>query len=264
MSFVGGQDVRRGATPKCPALKVSEEVMGRSFLVEPLIASVTRLMYVATVPSQVRRRPADKRLAAVAGLLYLGLGPLASRDPHRWERGLFSAVNSGGGSMPALRIPQQLGTPWLLPAMAVIGWLTKRPRLMVSAGVALPLEKGAEVVVKKVVNRRRPAQVMDPNLHDDAPTEGPSYPSGHAAIATCGVVLAAPYLSVPLTVALTGATALTAYTRVHQGAHFPLDAFGGILLGLSTGSFLHYAIGLPPIPNPGNDADAAQTIWPRI
>jgi membrane-associated phospholipid phosphatase len=218
--------------------------MGR-MLVEPLVAALTRLGYVAVAPSQVRRRPADKRLAAAAGLLYLGLGPLAARDPHRWERRLFSAVNSRGGSLSALRVPQQLGTPWLLPTMAVLGWVTKRPHLMLSAGVALPLEKGMEVGVKKVVDRRRPAQVMDLKLRDDAPTHGPSYPSGHAAIATCGVVLAAPYLPVPVTVALTATAALTACTRVHQGAHFPLDAFGGILLGLSTGSLLHYVIGLP-------------------
>ena len=76
---------------------------------------------------------------------------------------------------------------------------TDRPHLMVAAGLALPVEKGLEVGVKKVVNRRRPAQVLEPNLHDDAPTDGPSYPSGHAAIATCGVVLAAPYLPVAVT-----------------------------------------------------------------
>jgi membrane-associated phospholipid phosphatase len=225
-------------------------VTGRLFLVEPLIAAVTRLIYLAAAPAQVRRRPADKQLAAVAGLLYLGLGPMATRDPHRWERGIFSAVNNSGGSMPALRVPQQLGTPWLLPAMAILGWLTNRPRLMLSAGVALPLEKGAEVGVKKVVNRRRPAQVMDPNLHDDAPTDGPSYPSGHAAIATCGAVLAAPYLPATVTAALIGTAAITAYTRIHQGAHYPLDAAGGILLGISTGSLLHYTIGLPPNAEP--------------
>jgi hypothetical protein len=105
--------------------------------------------------------------------------------------------------------------------MAVLGWVTKRVHLLVAAGFARPAEKALVVGVKKVVNRRRPAQVLEPDLRDDAPTEGPSYPSGHAAIANCGVVLAAPYLPVAVTAGLAGTVAVTAYTRVHQGAHFP-------------------------------------------
>jgi membrane-associated phospholipid phosphatase len=86
---------------------------------------------------------------------------------------------------------------------------------------------------------------MNVELHDDAPVAGPSYPSGHAAIATCGLVLAAPYLSGAALVPLTACAALTAYTRVHQGAHFPLDALGGVLLGLCVGSMLNAVIGVP-------------------
>ena len=63
--------------------------------------------------------------------------------------------------------------------------LLRRPHLAVSAALALPLEKGLEVGVKELVRRRRPAEVLDATLHDDAPTEGGSYPSGHAAIAAC-------------------------------------------------------------------------------
>jgi membrane-associated phospholipid phosphatase len=194
---------------------------------------------------RVRRRAVDKWVAAASVVAYLALGAVATRDPHARERTLFHEINQGGGSAPALRLPQQLGTPWLLPAVALVGWVTKRPHLVASATIALPLEKGLEVGVKKLVNRRRPAQVLETELHDDAPTHGPSYPSGHAAIATCGVVLAAPYLPVAATTALTATVAVTAYTRVHQGAHFPLDALGGVLLGLGSGSLLNYGLGLP-------------------
>jgi undecaprenyl-diphosphatase len=134
--------------------------------------------------------------------------------------------------------------------MALVGWVTNRPHLGAAATVALPLEKGLEVGVKKFVNRRRPAQVLETELHDDAPCDGPSYPSGHAAIATCEVVLAAPYLPVAATTALVATAAVTAYTRVHQGAHFPIDALGGGLLGLGTGSLLNYVFGLPPGSSP--------------
>lgn len=194
---------------------------------------------------RARHRAVDGWVAAASGVVYVGLGALAARDPQSRERALFRAINHGGGSAHVLRVPQQLGTPWLLPVIGLAGWVTNRPHLGAAATIALPLEKGFEVGVKKVVNRRRPAQVLKTDLHDDAPTDGPSYPSGHAAIATCGVVLTAPYLPVAATTALGATVAVTAYTRVHQGAHFPLDALGGVLLGMGAGSLLNCVFGVP-------------------
>jgi membrane-associated phospholipid phosphatase len=192
-----------------------------------------------------RRRAADGRLAVACAAASVAVGALAAGDPSPWEQGLFRAVNRRGGSAPLLRLPQQLGTPWLLPLVAAGAWVTGRPHLAVAAGAALPVEKGLEVGVKKLVDRRRPTRVLEARLRDDAPTTGPSYPSGHAAISSCGVTLLAPYLPVPVTAALAATAAVTAVTRVHQGAHFPVDALGGVLLGLGTGSLLTWAVGLP-------------------
>jgi membrane-associated phospholipid phosphatase len=185
------------------------------------------------------RRIADGWIALVTGLGYVGLAPLAARDPGSWERTAFRTVNHTGGKIHALRIPQQMGTPWVLPGLALLGFQTHRPRLAVTAGLALPLEKSLEVGVKKMARRRRPAQALpDADLRDDAPASGPSYPSGHAAIAFAAVVLAAPYLPTVATLALGTGAALTSLTRVHQGAHYPLDAVGGALLGTAAGSML--------------------------
>jgi membrane-associated phospholipid phosphatase len=194
----------------------------------------------------VRRRPADGWLAVLAGGAYVGLGPLAALDPKDLERSVFRFMNGSTGPAPVLRVPQQLGTPWLLPTLAVVGFASRRPHLAVSAALALPLEKALEVGVKEVVRRRRPAEVLDATLHDDAPTEGGSYPSGHAAIAACAAVLVAPYLPAYCGVALAAATGATTFARVHQGAHFPLDAVGGILMGVFAGALLNYTFGLPP------------------
>jgi membrane-associated phospholipid phosphatase len=191
------------------------------------------------------RRESDIWLAGVCGTAYIALGAWSAHSPHPRERALFRAVNRRGGAAPVLRVPQQLGTPWLLPAMAVVSWAVRRPHLAVSAGFALPVEKSLEVGLKKLVGRRRPARVLETRLRDDAPVDGPSYPSGHAAIAMCGATLLAPYLSVPTTLTLAVTAGVTACTRVHQGAHFPLDAVGGLLLGLGTGSLLTYTFGLP-------------------
>jgi len=193
-----------------------------------------------------RRRGTDAVVALAAGVLSTALLPLAVDDPRRSERSAFDLANGIEHELPALRIPQQLGTPWLLPTMAAFGFWTHRPHLAVSAALALPLEKGLEVGVKNLTRRRRPAQAVDPLLRDDAPTEGPSYPSGHAAIATCAAVLVEPYLPPYAGPALLATVGLTGYARVHQGAHFPVDVLAGVLIGIGAGALLNYVFGLPP------------------
>jgi undecaprenyl-diphosphatase len=194
----------------------------------------------------VRRRAGDKWAAVGTGLLCGGLGLLAG-DPHQLERRVFHVVNRSGGSLSVLRASQDLGTlRLLLPAMTVLGRVGNRPHLVASAAFALPMTKAAELVAKRVVSRRRPAEMLDlhPQLRGGVPARGSAYPSGHAAIATCGVVLAAPYLPTAATLTFAGTATLISYARVQQGAHLPLDALGGVLLGGCVGSFANFTVGL--------------------
>lgn len=143
---------------------------------------------------------------------------------------MFALVN-GRADPRILRVPQQFGTPWMLPLTSALLWAVGRRREAVAAALTLPAEKAAEVRLKKVVDRRRPVFEMPTILHDDAPREGPSFPSGHAAIAAASGYLLArafPVASVPLA-ALTCTASLV---RVHQGAHWPSDALAGGALGV--------------------------------
>ena len=195
------------------------------------------------------REPTDAWTALCAGTLCVTLGGVTRGTPGGPDRWLFAALNHNQTTRALLRLPQQLGTPWVLPGLALAGFLTHRPHLAVTGAVALPLEKGAEVGVKKAFPRQRPSSV-DPEveLRDDAPTEGPSYPSGHAAIAFTAVFLSAPYLPLPATVLGVAAAAVTSWVRVREGAHFPVDAVGGALLGVSVASALKAVFGRPTDP----------------
>ena len=168
-------------------------------------------------------------MAAAAGG-YVVLAWMFRGAPGRAERRVFSVLNDAG-EMEWLRVPQQLGTPWMLPAVASVAWATERRRDAVVALAALPVEKAIEVGTKKLVKRPRPIWTQPTALRDDAPVEGPSYPSGHAAIAVCATLLLAPHLPRPAARVLLAATAVSTLTRVHQGAHQPVDALGGTLLG---------------------------------
>ena len=183
-------------------------------------------------------RRASATVAGACFTAYAVLGAVYSGRPPRHERRAFRQVNRRAGDQPWLRVPQQLGTPWTLPTVGVVAALRGEHRLALAALAALPTEKGLEVCTKKLVDRPRPAQVLAPRLRDDAPTDGPSYPSGHAAIAACSVWLLAVLLPAPATAALTGCAGLTALTRVHQGAHHPTDALGGLALGTGLGAML--------------------------
>lgn len=159
---------------------------------------------------------------------------------------MFETVNRSGERLSFLRVPQQLGTPWVLPGLAVLAAVTGRRRLALASALAVPVEKACEVSTKRIVRRPRPAQASaSPKLRDDAPREGPSYPSGHAALAVCAVVLWSHGMAWSVAGAASVVAAATAYTRVHQGAHYPADAVGGCLLGLAVGSALSLLLDRP-------------------
>ncbi|WP_408897770.1 phosphatase PAP2 family protein [Nocardioides sp. R1-1] len=183
-------------------------------------------------------RRGDRTVAAAAVATYslLCLRHRA-RPGHREERA-FRRVNARS-DRPWLRLPQQLGTPWTLPATALV--LARRGRWpwALAALLALPTEKAAEVATKKLVRRPRPAATVGTEVRDDAPTDGPGQPSGHAAIAAAAsYLLARGTGSGTLGLLGAGGTALTSYVRVHQGAHWPADVAAGVTLGVAVAATL--------------------------
>lgn len=172
--------------------------------------------------------------AAVLLAAYAVVATRAPAAPERQERAVFARIN-GLDDRPWLRLPQQWGTPWTLPAVAVVAAVRREPRSAAMALASLPVVKGIEVATKKLRPRPRPLYVQPTTLRDDAPVEGGSMPSGHAALAACGSLLLAPLVPRPVAVLMAGVAGLSALTRIHQGAHEPVDVVAGLLLGSGVG-----------------------------
>ena len=191
------------------------------------------------MPTDDRRRDA---WVCAAATTVVGLAcAVADRHP-RADRRLFAAVNHR--HEPAvLRVLQQAGTPWVLPGTALAALVAGHRRLALAAALALPVEKGLEVGLKKARPVPRPLYVEPTVLRDDAPVEGESFPSGHAAIAFAAAGLVAPHVPGHLRPALFAAAGGSAVARVAQGAHHPADVIGGVALGTGIAAGLRWVVG---------------------
>jgi len=190
--------------------------------------------------------PRSRSCAAVACFTAYGVVVIRfSTTPGRRERALFDRVN-GAAEHAWLRVPQQWGTPWTLPGVAAVAALRGRRRLAVTACLSLPVVKSLEVLTKTWCGRPRPVHVQPTHRHDDAPTEGGSMPSGHAAIAACGAVLSVTLVPRPAAAALLALSLVSSGTRVRQGAHEPADVLAGLLLGAGVALVTRGALGSTP------------------
>jgi membrane-associated phospholipid phosphatase len=193
----------------------------------------------------LRCRHGRSRDAAVcaAALTATGLvSTVAGRHPAA-DRRLFAAINHHADEPTLLRVLQQAGTPWVLPSMAILATLGGRRRLALAAALALPVEKALEVGIKKARPVPRPLYVEPTVLRDDAPVEGESFPSGHAAIAFAAATLLVPYVAPAARPLVLATAAATAIVRISQGAHHPIDAAGGAALGVAVGTGLTGLVG---------------------
>lgn len=181
--------------------------------------------------------------AFAAGLVLATLAAVVADRHPPVDRMVFTALNDHESEPFAVRLVQQLGTPWVLPATAFTAAVAGRPRLAVSAALALPVEKAFEVGIKKLRPTPRPVYVQPTVLQDDAPVEGGSFPSGHAAIAFTAVSLVAPHLSTRATAVACVLAGGTALIRVSQGAHHPIDALAGAAMGLGIAGGLNFVVG---------------------
>ena len=176
------------------------------------------------------------------------------------DAALFLLIN--GSHSPALDDVMLLasalgkaGFIWLAAAVIAAVFPARRMpawRLALAVGMAYLMVDG---MIKTVVDRDRPYQVLaDVRLIDQRPTSG-SFPSGHTASAFAGA-LAASRLFPAVRVAWWALAAAIGVSRVYVGAHWPSDVLAGALIGVASAWF---TLGGKRVRRrwPSSDADAA-------
>jgi membrane-associated phospholipid phosphatase len=184
----------------------------------------------------------------VVGLVLLVLSALPVREHSLWlvERGVFRAINDHTVlPFTLVWVVMQLGNFLAVPVAALAAAITRRWRLaagMLVGGVATYyLAK----VVKKIVVRGRPSELLDDVRIRGTASLGRGYVSGHAAVVVLLAVLAWPYLGRRGRIAVVIVASFVCLARVYVGAHLPLDIVGGAALGLAVAGAMRLILGRP-------------------
>lgn len=139
----------------------------------------------------------------------------------------------------------QLGNLVVVPIAVVAAILLRRFRLAAALGLAGSLVWVLAKVVKDVIERGRPAELLNEVVLRNAPAAGNGYVSGHAAVAFALAAVAAPYLGRRGRIAVWLLATLVCVGRLYVGAHLPLDVVGGAAFGFAIGSLVNLLLGVP-------------------
>jgi membrane-associated phospholipid phosphatase len=154
-----------------------------------------------------------------------------------WEADVFEAINDLPDRLRLpVWVPMQLGNFWMCAAGGIgVYAATRRVRPALATAGAVVLAWGAAKVVKNVIERGRPADLLGEVEVREAGIHGQGYVSGHAAVAFAGATVVAGLVPRDWRWAPFTAASVVALTRVYYGAHLPLDVIGGAGLGAVCG-----------------------------
>jgi membrane-associated phospholipid phosphatase len=197
-----------------------------------------------------RRRGQDVVLLLVGfAVLALTAIPIDAQSVGALETDLFRLVNDLPGAIYGAVWPvMQLGNVIIAPVLALVALITRRFRLAAAIALSGFVVWLLAKVVKDLVERGRPAELLEEVLRRGAPRVGQGYPSGHAAVAVAIAVVVSPYLSRPLKAVAWTLAAAVCVARVYVGAHLPLDVLGGAAFGLAIGALCNLVLGTPVPP----------------
>lgn len=194
------------------------------------------------------RKRHGTRLLASTLLLVATLLPIRRSYVPALEREFFHAIN---GLSDALYGPvnavMQLGNLLAVPVVALIAFaITRRPRVPLDLAVSGTAAWMLARVVKEVIERGRPADLMQDVILRGPAATGHGYVSGHAAVAAALAAVCATYLGRRWDVVLAIVAAVVGLGRIYVGVHLPLDVVGGAAMGWAIASLVHFLV-LPEV-----------------
>jgi undecaprenyl-diphosphatase len=192
--------------------------------------------------------------AALAGALLALTALAAQRDVTAAEIAVFRALNGlPDGAYVAIWPFMQYGTFLTIPVLALVALAFRRIRLgvaMLLAGVGVYL---LAKVVKGIVGRGRPAEVLtDVRAREEFATGSLGFPSGHAAVAAALTFVVWRHLGRRWGIAATAIAVIVLIGRAYVGAHLPLDLIGGAALGCVAAEIANVVV--PPRRSAATDA----------
>lgn len=88
------------------------------------------------------------------------------------------------------------------------------------------------VILKPLVNRTRPYELIDGLILIGKKADDGSFPSGHAAASIASAVALMGYLKKRYSFPLLGVALLISFSRLYIGIHYPTDVLAGIVDGI--------------------------------
>jgi membrane-associated phospholipid phosphatase len=151
-----------------------------------------------------------------------------------------------GAAFPAVWLPMQYGTFGTVPVSAVLALARNRPRLALAIGVGGTTAWVSAKVLKRLVGRGRPANILGDVLLRGVEEGDLGFPSGHAAVSAALTVVVLPSVTGGWRWSLAALSGFVPLARMYVGAHLPLDVVGGSALGLAIGSAVNLLIPTRP------------------
>jgi len=156
---------------------------------------------------------------------------------HQWDARLLKQLFHQGQRRRSLtqlaRIVSRSGDGYLAIAFPITAWLLSASSASIytaALALAFALERITYLLLKNVLQRRRPQEIMPDFRALVIPPDRFSFPSGHSSAAFClatmtGIVFGGPFLI------LYCWACCVALSRVVLGAHFPGDTVAGAIIG---------------------------------
>jgi membrane-associated phospholipid phosphatase len=193
----------------------------------------------------VRRRLLDVGWL-VGGLALFALsGALAAGGLMGWEGAVFSAINGlPDALMPVIWPFMQYGVFLTIPVLCLVALVLRRFRLAVAMAIAGVGVYFLARVVKELVSRGRPAELLAGVVERETFATGSlGFPSGHTAVAGALTVVVTPYLRGRWKIVPAALLATVFLGRMYVAAHVPLDLIGGAALGFAAGGLANLLVG---------------------